>query len=170
MREKLSSAMTSSNLQQSEFDCAIDKIHALGIASIGGSVGSDFIHFADGLQPKSYNQLIAGLVKSASKKFKCEKAMMAKLCRIVIHEHVFRFCFDCGGSKEIREEERIIAQCPTCAGTGLHSHKDSDRASALGLTAEDFLKGWNNRLKNVEVLFSEKLLNTIRLASRKYYD
>ena len=169
MREKLSCALTSSNLKQSEFDCAVDKVHALGIASIGNSIGSDLIHFADALQPKSHNQLLYGLAKAAAKRFKCERTMLVKLCKLAIHENIFRFCQGCGGAKQQQGENKIIT-CQTCAGTGIHRHTDAGRALALQLTQDAYQKGWNNRLQKVQEILSEKVQNTTRLAAKKYYD
>lgn len=149
-------------------DCQIDKVHALGAASIGVSIGADAIHFIDALQPKSYYTLLDGLVKSASKRFKCERSMLEKLCALVIKEAALKSCLTCLGAKEVMAGERKIT-CQTCGGSGLHRHTDRERAAALGLSEETYLKGWNDRLETVQVLFSGKYRNIVKLTSKKYY-
>ena len=133
---------------------------------VGLSTGDEL---ADALQPKAHNQLLDGLAKASAKRFKCERTMLVKLCKLAVHEHIFRFCQGCGGAKQQQGENKIIT-CQTCAGTGIHRHTDEGRALALELTQDAYQKGWNNRLQKVQEILSAKVQNTTKLAASKYYD
>ena len=171
MREKLATALNTSDLKQQEQDCALDKVHALGVASISVSIGAEAIHFIDALQPKSYNQLIYALSNAlkAQVSFRnINRAMTHKICKLVVFEATFVHCHGCNGAKEIKNDKKLFI-CPTCNGSGLHRHNDRERAKALELTEEAYLKGWDKKFKVAQSVFTDKYRNILKLSAIKYY-
>lgn len=169
MKESLAKALNTSNLRQLEQDCPVDKVHALGVASIHVSVGADAIHFIDALQPKSYNQLLYSLMRSVNSKQKINREMNKKICEQVIYEACATQCRTCNGAKEVLAGERVIT-CQTCKGIGVHRYDDKSRAEALGLSVEAYLKGWHKRFEIAQIVFSDKYRNVLKLTAKKYRD
>ena len=165
MREKLASALNSKNLASKFNDCALDKVHALGIAAQQSPVGVDAIRFIDALQEKSYKPLVSGLARASKAHFKCENSMMVKLCEQVIHEAAFSFCRTCSGRKEMKLDEKVL-QCQSCQGSGLHTHTDEQRAAGLELSLENYNKGWPKRLNIVQGVFAEQYHSAIKTTSK----
>jgi hypothetical protein len=160
MRESLAHAINSGDLEQHEYDCAIDKVHAMGATAIDCPLGILTIRFIDGQQPKSYRQLVVGLVGKASIQFKCARPMMEKMCEQAVREEVFPFCRACDGRKEIKVDERVI-QCHVCEGSGKHRHTDSERARALGVDIGDYAQ-WGKRYQMVQSIFSDNYQLALR--------
>lgn len=173
MRESLASAINSSDLKQREKPCSIDKVTTLGMASVGNdSIGADSIRFVEALNAKSYKELLYGLAKRLQRDtgFKnITRSMTHKICDVVIKEAALVSCHTCLGAKEIKGENKLFV-CPTCNGTGLHRYTDRERAMALGMTEEAYLKGWNKKFATAQSLYTGKVRDTVRLVSGKYYD
>lgn len=161
MREALAVALNSKNLASKFNDCALDKIHALGIAAQKSPVGVDAIRFIDALQVKSYKPLLYSLARASKAHFKCEASMMTKLCQQVVHEAAFSFCQTCSGRKEIKLDEKVL-QCQSCQGSGHHRHTDQQRALALGLSLESYHRGWAKKLQMVQGVFSGQYKSAIK--------
>lgn len=152
MRESLAHALNSSDLEQHEHDCAIDKIHAMGVAAIDCPLGILTIRFIDGRQPMCYVPLIESLMKLASIQFKCSHEMLSKLCEQAVKEAVFPYCRTCHGRKEAKVEDRVI-QCHTCNGSGIHRYTDMERARAFGIDGE--YAQWDKRFQKVQGIFMD---------------
>lgn len=165
MRETLAVALNSKNLATKFNDCALDKVHALGIAAQKSPIGVDAIRFIDALQEKSYKPLLYGLARASKAHFKCELSMMTKLCKQVIYEAAFSFCKTCIGRKEITIDEKVL-QCQCCEGSGYHRHTDQQRATALGLSLESYHKGWAKRLQIVQGVFSSQYKSAAKIAGK----
>jgi hypothetical protein len=166
MKESLAHAMNSSDLEPHEWDCALDKIHAMGLTAINNPIGASAIRFIDAGQAKSYQQLIYLLAKKASIEFKCSRDMLNKLAEQAVKEAVFPFCRACDGRKEVKIEERVIV-CHSCGGSGYHAHTDLERARAIGVEIEAYGKGWAKRFKIVQGIFNDNYNQAVRSASHR---
>ena len=144
--EAFASAVNSSHLQEKEFTGAIDRVHALGLSN---GLGSDMLRFKDGLQPKSYNQVLYGLVGKT--KGKMSRGMATKLAELAIHEAVFHFCPECKGAKEMIVGPLRIT-CRSCEGSGVRRHTDASRAVFLGVTIPVYQKLWEAHLYRVAMI------------------
>lgn len=166
MRESLAISLYSSNLLQKESDCALDKVHAIGLAAIESSIGIDALRFIDAMQPKAHNDLIYALSRKAGKKMKCDKSILLRLCKQVLHESMFKFCNTCVGAKEMRIGTKIF-KCEVCNGSGLHRHTDQQRAKAIGLSVELYNKHWASKLLEVQSIYSGEYKNALRIVQNK---
>jgi len=169
MKESLANALNSKNLRQTEQPSAIDKVHALGSASIYISIGADAVHFIDAMQSKSYKQLLCALMKTVNGKYRITRSMNKKICELVIYEAAFTQCKSCNGAREIAVKDHVIT-CQTCKGVGLHRHTDLERSVALEMSLETYLKGWVKRFEYAQAIFSGKYSNTLKLTAKKYHD
>lgn len=163
MRESLANAITSSHLQDKEWETPLDKIKALGYAGKDHPIGTEAIHLIDALQPKSYNQLVILLAKRANAKFtlKSSRQLTIKMCQQVIKEASFRFCHTCAGRREVNAGELVII-CDACKGSGLHRYTDISRAQSLGLDLQIYLKHWERRFKIVTEIFNDDCKDSLR--------
>lgn len=157
MRESLAHAMNSSDLEQHEHDCAIDKIHAMGVAAIDCPLGILTIRFIDGRQPMCYIPLIESLMKLVIIKFtriniKRSHDALSKLCEQAVKEAVFPYCRTCHGRKEVHLDDRIIV-CSTCQGSGLHRYTDIERARAFGIEGD--YEPWGKIYQKVQGIFMD---------------
>jgi hypothetical protein len=166
MTEMIAKAVHSKNLQQKETHCALDVIGAIGIAAMHNPIGVDAARFIDGLQAKAHKDLTYGLAREAGKKIKCDKQILLRVCKQVIHETSFKFCKKCLGAKEMMAGELKVI-CKTCEGTGLHRHSDRERAKAIGLSEEIFLKHWATRLNQVQSILTNERRNSNRVTKEK---
>jgi hypothetical protein len=166
MSEMIAKAVHSKNLQQKETHCALDVIGAIGIAAMHNPIGVDAARFLDGLQAKAHKDLTYGLAREAGKKIKCDKQILLRVCKQVIHESAFSFCKTCNGRKEALIDEHVI-KCAVCNGTGLHRHTDMQRAHNIGIGLEIYLKHWAERLSLVQSIFTNERRNAIRITKIK---
>jgi hypothetical protein len=165
LRQAIASAVNSKSLQQKEAHCSIDIIHSMGIAAIDSPIGIAASRFIDGLQHKEHQNLIYHLSKTAGRQLKCDKKVLLKVCHQVIHEEAFSFCKTCHGTKEMLEAELKIT-CHVCEGTGLHRYSDIQRAHAIGLSIELYVKYWARIYQIVYSVYtgeSRNALNTTKL-------
>lgn len=165
-RESLAKAVNSSNLKQQEQHCTLDELHALGLSAIHSPIGSESFRFIDGLQIKSYNQLLYLLVKRSSIKLKMSRGLMTRMAEQVIKETAFKFCRTCSGRKEINNGEKIYI-CHACNGSGLHPHSDRERAQAIGVTLEAYHKGLDSRFQHIQSVFTNEMKEAL-IYIRKY--
>jgi hypothetical protein len=163
MKEALAHAMNSSDLEAHEWDCSLDKLHALGITAINNDIGTLAIRFIDAGQAKSYKQLVYALAKKASIEFKCSRDMMNKLSEQAVKEAVFPFCRACQGRGEVNNGEKVHV-CPSCNGSRYHAHSDLERANAIGVDIEAYHKGWAKRYQIVQGIFNDKYASAVRNA------
>lgn len=165
MREKLAVALNSKNLASKFDDCALDKIHAIGIAAQKHAVGVDAIRFTDGLQPRAYNSLIYGLAKACKGHFKCERSIMIKMCKQVVHEHSFPFCLSCRGRKEMQINDKLL-QCHACEGSGVTRYQDLQRALAIGVSLSIYQKFLASRFKTVQSVFTWHYKSALKVTAK----
>jgi hypothetical protein len=166
MRERLASAVNSSTLKQKEATTSVDLIGAMGIAAIHHSIGMDAVRFLDGLQPKTYNDLVYKLSRKAGQTIKCDKAVLIKVVKQVIHESAFKSCKGCMGAKEVLTGTHVI-KCQVCQGTGLHRHTDMQRAKSIGLQLELYLKHWARIFDKVNAIYTSEVRNGLRIAKQQ---
>lgn len=159
-RESLARAINSSNLKQHEKHCTVDELHALGLSGINHPIGAATIHLIDGLQPKSYQQLIYLLVKRASIKFKMNRDLMARMAEQVVKESAFRFCRTCQGRKEVKLGEKILT-CHHCNGSGLYRHSDIERSQAIGVSLETYHHGLQHRFQYIQSVFTNEMKESL---------
>lgn len=165
-RESLAHAVNSSNLKQQDNYCTLDELHALGLSAIHSPIASEAFRFIDGLQVKSYNQLLYLLVKRSSIKVKMSRSIMTKIAEQVIKETAFKFCRTCSGRKEVNlADKRII--CHKCNGSGLHPHSDMERAHAIGVSIEAYHKGLDHKFQHVQSIFTSEMKEAL-IYIRKY--
>jgi len=170
MRESVAAAINSSHLEEKEWETSIDKIKALGYTAKYSPVGVEAIHLIDSLQPKAYKQVVYLLAKKANAKFskQASREMTIRICHQVIKEAAFKFCRSCAGRKELKAGERVIT-CHSCQGSGWHRHTDNERAQALGVTIDVYLKNWSRRYLIVEGIYSGEMKDTV-ISLKKYLD
>lgn len=168
MRESLAASINSKNLQQQDTSCSLDRLHAVALSAIHNPIGSASLRFVDSLQPSAYNELTNQLAREAVRKLKCDKKILLRVCKQVIHENVFSFCKKCKGTKEQQGETKIII-CNVCNGTGLHRHGDADRAHAIGLSIDNYLKYWEKRLMLVQSIYTYSRRLTVSISQEKLY-
>jgi hypothetical protein len=154
MLKSLAHALNSSDLEQHEHDCAIDKIHAMGVAAIDCPLGILTIRFIDGRQPMCYIPLIELLMKTVSIQFKCSHEMLSKLCEQAVKEAVFPYCRTCHGRGESWDDvSQHVIQCPTCHGSGTHRYSDPERAQVFGVDGD--YEQWGRRFHMVQRIFTD---------------
>lgn len=169
MRESLASAINSKNLQQKESSCSLDSVHALGIASIESQIGVSAIHVIDGLQPQEYNNLIYSLLRKASKKLKCDKNILLRVCKQVIYESAITCCPDCKGRKHELIDKKVVI-CPTCKGIGLKRYTDLQRAHSIKISLEEYVKHWASRFFEVQAIFTNEQRNALHIVRNRKVD
>lgn len=165
MRQSLATAIHSKSLQQKESHTSIDLIGAMGIAGITSPIGMAAVRFIDGLQANAHKELTFALARQAGKKIKCDKQILLRVANQVIYESAFNFCKTCNGRKEALIEKKLI-RCETCNGTGLHRHTDMQRAKAIGVSLEIYLKHWESRLSEVQSIFTNEQRNGLHTVKR----
>lgn len=166
MRQSLARSLHSTNLQQKEQSCDLDKIHGLGLAAIHNPIGVNALHVIDALQPQGYKDLIFSLSRAAGKRLKCDKAKLLLLCKQVIFESAFNFCQTCSGRKHAVIENKVHL-CAGCNGTGLKRHTDRERSKSLNISEEEYVKHWANRFTTVQSIFSSEYRNCLHTAKYK---
>jgi hypothetical protein len=62
------------------------------------------------------------------------------LCHTAIREWLNDGCRKCGGRAIVSDKRGIIAECPSCRGTGLHAYGDHERAHMANLAAGSWAK------------------------------
>lgn len=163
MKESLGYAVNSSDLQHEEWDCSVDKIHALGLTK---GFGSDFVRFLDGLQPAAHKNLVYRLAKCQGREKKISRHMAIKLANMAIMELTLPHCVTCHGAGEMMLAELKVT-CTSCKGIGVRRYSDMDRAIFLGLELSTYQKGWNNRFTDVLALLKSHYEQAIYEAKKR---
>ncbi len=164
--KSIARAVNTKNLQQKETHCSLDIIHALGKAAISHSIGVSALHVIDGLQPQGYQQLIFELSRAAGRRLKCDKQILLRLCKQVIHEAAFNFCETCSGRKHFVEENKVHI-CGSCNGVGLKRYSDKERSKSLNISEQEYIKHWADRHTTVQSIFTSEYRNALHAARLK---
>jgi hypothetical protein len=169
MTEAIAKAVNSKNLQQKETHCTVDVVHSMGIAGIEYPIGIAALRFIHGLDAKAYTELLYGLQRKAGRKMKCDKSVLLKVCKQVIKEAADVKCHFCKGIAHGIVNSKII-QCPECNGSGLHRHTDMQRAQAIGIAFDIYIRHWADRLFEVQSIFTNECRNATRITKGRLHD
>jgi hypothetical protein len=147
IREKLGASIHSTDLSMSPTEeHAIDRVAAMArVSELGGAV----LRLKYGLDAGSYVPVRSALVRKAKKKApRADPAIVDRLAARVLYEFVDDRCEHCHGRQWVQRGARR-QQCRSCNGTGERVPRDADRAAALGLTVEIYLRHWHARLERM---------------------
>lgn len=168
MREILATSVNAKSLEQKEELCALDRVRALGIAAQNNPIGVSALHFKDGLQAGEYSNIIYSLSRKAGQRMKCDKRTLMLVCKQVVFEDTFSFCWDCCGRKEMMLGAKNH-RCESCGGTGLKKHTDYERAKGIGVSEEIFAKHWAKRYQEVQRIYTGEQKDGMRIVKEKIH-
>lgn len=147
IREKLGSAIHSTDLSMSPTEeRAIDRVAALARTS---ELGAAVLRVKYGLDASSASTVHSALVRRVKRKApRTDPGILDRLAARVLLEFVDDRCEHCHGRQWVQRGARR-QQCRACNGTGERRPRDIDRASALGLSVEVYVKHWASKLERM---------------------
>lgn len=127
MREAMAKARQTSDLEWNEYQKAIDRITASGMAS---TLGALLTRLKDSGDHTVYRGVTSILMETHANPLVVKQA---------IYEWLYDHCKTCNGAKELKLDNGVINTCQTCNGAGVRRWDNAERALSLGLTLSDYL-------------------------------
>lgn len=128
MRESLARAVNSSDLEMEEYVTDVDRVAAM---SAGSHLGSYLLRVRDGGQVEFAHRAMLILAKRVIKRHHIARTMAEAIAAQALIEWVRPHCRACGGARELMIDSKPTP-CPTCGGSGVHRHSDSERRAIIG--------------------------------------
>lgn len=163
VREIIGKAIVSGNLAEDQsLQHRIMDVHRVAALASAPLTGSAAWRLKFAHDPKSYKTTVALLARRAAKFLKLPLAKRGEPNRILfrasaqaVREFMYTACLRCGGSGRRTINGALVVSCDKCGGDGARGWTDAQRASALGLDREVFLKVWSGRLAKISRLLAE---------------
>jgi hypothetical protein len=146
MRELVGASLNSGNLEHKEYECAVDRVGALGRATDLGRALYHWVYAGDESAIRSCHQHLVRKARRYAKvpKHHSDHAILERLCLMLLHEWKNKHCRVCHGAAEVSAGGlRVI--CSKCGGSGLHAYVDGERMSAMKVD-ERTLSVWKKRI------------------------
>lgn len=156
IRELIGVSVRASDLRMSPTEeRAIDRVAALASTS---TLGASILRLRYGHDPHAYRPVRTAVVRRIGRKMDADPKIVDPLAARVLLELVDDQCEHCHGRTWVQRGS-ARQPCRTCGGTGKRMLRDIDRAQALGLPVDVYLKHWAKRL--------ERMLDTLRGADAR---
>jgi hypothetical protein len=156
IRELIGTAVRSSDLRMTlTEERAIDRVAALASTS---SLGASILRLRYGHDAHAYRPVRTAVVRRITRKVEADPKIVDRLAARVLLELVDDQCEHCHGRTWVQRGS-ARQPCRTCSATGKRIPRDIDRAQALGLPVEVYLRHWARRL--------ERMLDTLRGADAR---
>lgn len=156
IRELIGTAVRSSDLRMTPTEeRAIDRVAALASTS---SLGASILRLRYGHDAHAYRPVRTAVVRRITRKVEADPKIVDRLAARVLLELVDDQCEHCHGRTWVQRGS-ARQPCRTCSATGKRIPRDIDRAQALGLPVEVYLRHWARRL--------ERMLDTLRGADAR---
>jgi hypothetical protein len=156
IRELIGVSVRASDLRMSATEeRAIDRVAALASTS---SLGASILRLRYGHDAHAYRPVRTAVVRRITRKVEADPKIVDRLAARVLLELVDDQCEHCHGRTWVQRGS-ARQPCRTCSATGKRIPRDIDRAQALGLPVEVYLRHWARRL--------ERMLDTLRGADAR---
>lgn len=139
MRECLSRAVNSKNLEMEAYETDVDRVAAM---AAGSHLGSYLLRVRDGGQVEFAHRAMLILARKVIKRHHVARTMAEAISTQALIEWVRPWCRACGGARELMIDSKPTP-CPTCGGSGVHRHSDAERRSAIGAWGGRVEDGFN---------------------------
>lgn len=145
VRELIGPAVRATDLRPGHGERAIDHIGALASAP---EFGAMLLRLRYGLDSRAYTPAKARLLARSTRLRAEHMGIHARLCARVLDEWLVDVCERCHGRTFV-QRGHARGPCRQCSGTGRRVPRDADRAAALGLPLDIYLKRWARRLERL---------------------
>jgi hypothetical protein len=156
VKERTISAMNASTLASR--DSAVMPVDRIGALAQAPSLGSNLWHTMN-LDAQSLRQAVFRLARKIRGIRKVSQSMSEKVATQAITEKFIYHCPTCNGAKE-RMIGDVLRSCNACHGSGVRRYSDQERAKAIGVTLEQYGKGWGKLLASAMALVDEAEIST----------
>jgi hypothetical protein len=186
VREQIGRAINSSDLSLHEWECALDRIAALGasarqgdaipftdadlvfigrLGQLGGRgtpsiIGAELWRLKYGRDPHSFTRAAWAIVRISEPWFRRKKGILKARIRFAIVRQALREYLDpqcslCRGAGECKDEANgLLIVCPQCDGHKVRRYTDDERALALGVPVDEYLKRYASKLAYIAGIIS----------------